>query len=90
MLRNRPAATLIAILVLAGWPTSALAAGPATSRLTRTPPSWLTTQVSAGQRPPAAPALPRTGSDLVLEGLIAAGLIAAGAAVRLGLPRGRA
>lgn len=103
MPRNRPVATLIAILALAAWPTAALAAGQAPSRLTLTVPSRLlhattTTSATTPQQPTTTAqqptttvsALPRTGSDLGREGLIALVLIAGGVALRLGVYRRRA
>jgi hypothetical protein len=93
MLRNRPTATLTAILAVAAWPSAALAASSSYSPLTSTAPPWLTSAPD-GQATSTAPpsttttatvssGLPATGSDLPLEALIATGLLAGGAVLRL-------
>ncbi len=91
---NRSAAILVVVFALLGL------AGPAaavTSRLTATPPVTLTatapTQPRAGPAgspaPPDAAGLPRTGSDIPSELLLATVLLAGGGILRLRWPTDR-
>jgi hypothetical protein len=87
---TRSAAILVVVFTLLGL---AGPAGAATSRLTATPPVTLSAPSptprpvpvtpAAGSTTPTGPGLPRTGSDIPRELLLAAALLAAGGILRV-------
>jgi hypothetical protein len=86
---SKPALTLLALVVLLSPADSASAA---ISRLTPNPPVPLaqpTTEPASASTTPTATAIPRTGTDLPEELLIAAAMITGGLTLRAVRPRDR-